>query len=296
VIYGSALVLTSQSVTYDPQEGPQLEQVWKGGKAAVAGLTATYAAAGFRTRTTELDDGASVLTVTMPQITEFGGTEVPTDKFGVATEYVQVPIWDSNAFIQKLTDLYLLRRNTEPSVTLEEMLATVREPIESAMKGRRNTGQTGLDSPALIYDTLREGPLLPSECEFVNIFPSEPWVASTVAFMNEIYSLTLRGMTSISQEWPVLRWSRSYSINYLLRRRIPILPPVYTTAALVRDFLIPVTVAAQLPVNPTTKPPFTVYAWRERGRDTDIDWYGKVLDVAEWVFAAWPTTFYSLIE
>ena len=109
----------------------------------------------------------------------------------------------------------------------------------------------------------------------------------------EVYRLLSRGVESYEIKRPVLSRARAFSPNFSGRVVLSAVETVYTTAALVRDFAIPATVASQLPDNPAETPEGTAWAWKLRGdRSIYIPQLNRIEETRDWVFAAWSTLLY----
>lgn len=104
-----------------------------------------------------------------------------------------------------------------------------------------------------------------------------------------VYIELARGNEAIELDRIVLRRVRHYSAKYAQRAVLTVLPTVYKTAALVRQFApVPPVIQAQLPADPTTAPDYTVWAWKvRRDRSVPVPRLNKIKEEKEWVFAAW---------
>ena len=112
---------------------------------------------------------------------------------------------------------------------------------------------------------------------------------------HEVYRLLSRGVESYELKRPVLSRVRAFSPNFSGRVVLSAVETVYTTAALVREFAIPATVASQLPADPPEVPEGTVWAWKLRGdRSTYIPAQNRVEETRDWVFASWSTLLYTV--
>jgi len=76
-----------------------------------------------------------------------------------------------------------------------------------------------------------------------------------------------------------------------------VIPTVYKTAKLATVFTLPGAVTARLPADPTTTPSGTVWAWWLRTQETSyIPDLNRDEEVMEWVFAAWSTLTYTVVQ
>lgn len=111
----------------------------------------------------------------------------------------------------------------------------------------------------------------------------------------EVSTLLSRGVESYEIKRPVLSRVRTFSPNFSGRVVLSAIETVYTTAALVRDFAIPATVASQLPADPPEVPAGTVWAWKLRtDRSVYIPAQNRVEETRDWVFAAWSSLLYTV--
>jgi len=120
-----------------------------------------------------------------------------------------------------------------------------------------------------------------------------PFDSALYPYGAEVYRLLSQGVESYELKRPTLSRVRSFSPNFSGRVVLSAVETVYTTAALVRDFEIPATVASQLPANPDETPTGTAWAWKLRGdRSVYIPQLNRIEETRDWVFAAWSTLLY----
>jgi hypothetical protein len=289
MIYGEPILQTSNEVTFDPVNGIETNQQWEGSMQAVTDLATVFYASGYKV-TIEERGAKGVLRVAMPTVGVGGAPETPVSKFNITTDYLDVPVWKTHSVSSRIKTLA-----NSHSMAFEEMLCIIRSPIDAALKGKKAVllePAVGEYGPSLAYQTVREGPLLPSETDFAFHISNE---YGAVTFMSQLYAMMARGTDSMAQEWPILKWAMTYSAQYLSRRRIPASPNVYTTTALVRDFSIPLWIAAQLPADPDSLASNSAFGWKERARDTETDSRGRVTDTVEFAFAEWSTILYTIV-
>jgi hypothetical protein len=119
--------------------------------------------------------------------------------------------------------------------------------------------------------------------------------ATEYPLAHEVYRLLSRGVEAYEIKRPVLSRVRAFSPNFSGRVVLSAVETVYTTAALVRDFAIPATVASQLPANPPETPEGTTWAWKLRGdRSVFIPAQNRIEETRDWVFASWSTLLYTV--
>lgn len=119
--------------------------------------------------------------------------------------------------------------------------------------------------------------------------------ATEYPYAHEVYRLLSRGVESYEIKRPVMSRVRTFSPSFAGRIELSAIETVYTTAALVRDFAIPTTIASQLPADPTEVPAGTVWAWKLRGdRSVYVPAQNRVEETRDWVFASWATLLYTV--
>jgi hypothetical protein len=127
--------------------------------------------------------------------------------------------------------------------------------------------------------------------EFQTKFPT----ATPLAI--QLFVLRTRGQQAVEVERLVVRRVRTLTISTAQRVTLDAVPRIYSTAALINTFGLPQFIADRLPAIPGAAPNYTAWAWKKR-RDTStfIAQLNKFQEIRDWVFAAWSTLTYQLID
>jgi hypothetical protein len=211
-----------------------------------------------------------------------GGTPeqnaTPTDKWTISRDYATESLW-ANAKLMKLAAAAILSGEFPARATMEDVMADVRRGIENALKGNKKT-VTGINGNPDTYTPVSNGILLPSETGFL-----------AGGFTDSVYRQAVLGMENYEVERLTLSRVRTYPISYLQRIQLEAVPIVYTTNQMADPdiWAVPEAIYTKLPVDPTQKPPNTIWAWKMRRNNMDVRWDGRTEEVTDWVYAAWST-------
>lgn len=142
------------------------------------------------------------------------------------------------------------------------------------------TGTTAVKK--IIEDAVKNGSDLPE--------------ANQSAMEQKVYQLLTRGVEAYEEKRFALSRVRSISFNYADSVRWDALEKVYTTDALINEFLVPSAVAARLPITPTTAPENTTWGWRLRDDSRAfIVATNRVEEQKRFIFAAWSDVIYHIV-
>jgi hypothetical protein len=112
-----------------------------------------------------------------------------------------------------------------------------------------------------------------------------------------IFRLMSRGVEAYEVRRPVIRRRRTVALQWATPITLDQNENVYTTAKLITTFAIPALVQLQLPANPAVTPIDCAWAWKTRTQaSSSVPALNKTEEQTEWVFAAWPTKYYTLIS
>lgn len=269
VVHGQATVLVGTETVFDPNNGLELRQVYRGAQASIDALVQGYYLAGWKV-TKSVENGVHQCSVTIPN---YDGTnpESPIDKWQVNFDFFQTSVWDHPGImygIQVYADA-LFNGN------YDNALGAVRGPIENYLKGKK------WDTASSAYVDYSSGPLTPEDTGL-----------TAGEFPYKLYCLLMRGTESFEVERPVLSRVRTYSAAYLTRFTMPAWPTIYTTAQLISAYAIPAVTQSQMPSDPAFTPTDCTWGWKERRHNLEIDYQGKVTETLDWVFAAWSNLLY----
>lgn len=267
VVHGSATVLVGTETVFDPNNGLELRQVYKGAQASIDALVQAYYLAGWKV-TKSLENGVHQCAVTIPN---YDGTnpETPIDKWQVNFDFFQTPIWDHPGIMYGIQ----LYADTYYSGDYDACLCDLRCTIENGLKGKHYSNGEWVEYGC--------SPVPPGSTTF-----------EAGSFGYKLYSLLMRGTESFEVERPVLSRVRTYSAAYLTRFQMPVWPTIYTTSQLISAYAIPAVTQTQMPSDPAFVPTDCTWGWKERRHNLEIDYQGKVTETLDWVFAAWSNLLY----
>lgn len=123
-----------------------------------------------------------------------------------------------------------------------------------------------------------------------------PLDVDTYPFGLAIFNHLCLGLEAVETRRPVLKRTRTMSVQHSGRMSMSVSDTVWTTAALISAFALPQVVQDRLPTTPTAITGFT-WGWKLRVDDSDyIVGSNRIEEVKEWVFANWSSTFYTIVS
>ncbi len=284
VLQGGTLTRVYSDLVLDPKYGPSTREVWRGQRASLLALSATYSSLGFRVDYSD-NEGAAQLTVTLPQGNDPSVSETPADTWEVITESDQQSVWQNKRVFDAA------RSRAGATFTADDVIANWRRRIANALAGKATTN-AAIEGPTEfveLNENSRE-PLTPHEAGFS---------LNEDAFLYRLYVKFLRGEEQFEFRRVSLRLSRVVTANYAGRAVLDPIEKVYTTVKLQSTFSVPASVIARLPANPPANltPTATAWSWKLRQDGYQILLStNKVQETKDWIFGAWDTDLYELVQ
>lgn len=274
-----AIQFSSEEV-YDIVNGFSTRLSYKGTEGGLRALANAYNLNGY-TATLSQREGRWELIVHMGGSLAGGTPEqnsTPTDKWTISRDYGTESVWAS-AKLMKLAFAAIGNGEFPARATMEDVMADTRRAVENALKGNKKT-VIGSDGNPDTYTPVSNGILLPAETGFL-----------ADGFVDAVYRQMVLGMETYEVDRLSVSRVRTYPISYLQRIQLEAVPIVYTTAQMADPLIwaLPTVIVNKLPVDPTQKPPDTIWAWKMRRNTMDVRWDGRTEEVTDWVYAAWST-------
>ncbi len=272
----------SADTVFDPQRGFETRETWRGNINACNLLAAGFRAVGFRT-SVEFTDGAGQVNVFIQlDVAPGAPPEMPIDRWEIDKDYFQASVW-SNAQIQGQIAAFA----TLTGLSFDTLLAEMRRVLENAQNGRRLILASPSDPDMIeLYRPATTGPLPPDTLVVRNNTYRQ--------FFIDVYNLILRG-GDFEAERVVTRRLRSFSVNFASRMVLDAVPKIYSPRAFYDTFGVPLVIQRQLPAEPAFTAPVSKWAWKLRRDGSVINWFGKVEEQREWVYADWSILEYDYV-
>jgi hypothetical protein len=271
----------SSEETYDVVNGFSTRLTYKGTEEGLRAFANAYNSNGY-TATLSQREGRWELVVHMGG-TLAGGTPeqnaTPTDKWTISRDYATESLW-ANAKLLKWASLLTNLTEFPGRMTTEDVISDVRRACENGVKGQKRVTRGNGTTTEDVYEPFTNGVLLPGETGF-----------PAGGLTDRVYRQYVLGMETYEIERLALSRVRTYPISYLQRIQLEAVPIVYTTNQMADPdiWAVPEAIYTKLPVDPTQKPPNTIWAWKMRRNNMDVRWDGRTEEVTDWVYAAWST-------
>jgi hypothetical protein len=257
---GSMLSKVSSEPQFDPQLGEVTKEIWVGTQGAIYNLGRILQESQIRYSISH-NGPVYTLSATLGARQDTTEQEVPVDTYEFDTEFSQPSAWTSDKVFSA-------------AGSSQTTLNAWRRAIENAIKGIDSAGTPSATG----------GPLDESATGFTDN-------------KLKLYRLFVRGVESVEVGTITLNRTRTYSTQYATRMQLDFTERVWTTSALVRDFLIPADVAALMPSDPSATPSDSAWSWKIRKQSfRPLRKDSRIEESLSFVFKAWSTMLYTLVS